>query len=189
MSRSLVMTSVAALSLALAACGGGEKKSETAEAPAAAPAAAPVETPAASTAEAPAADAAGTDAAATAPAAAPAAAAAAAGSATLQLAGLTGNATSGQKLFAQCRTCHVRDAGVNRVGPSLHQIVGRTAGQVPGYTYSTANKNSGVVWTEDNLFTYLENPRKFMPGTKMSYAGMKNPQQRADLIAYLKTPS
>lgn len=56
-----------------------------------------------------------------------------------------------------------------------------------GYAYSSANKNSGIVWTKDKLFAYLENPRKYVPGTKMSFAGLKNPQGRADKIAYLKT--
>jgi cytochrome c len=100
---------------------------------------------------------------------------------------LKGNAAAGAKVFAQCKACHVTDKGVNRVGPSLFGVVGRKAGTVPGYTYSAANKNSGVTWTPDKLYTYLENPRKFMPGTKMAFAGIKNPQQRADLIAYLAT--
>ena len=98
-----------------------------------------------------------------------------------------GNAANGAKVFAQCQTCHVTTAGVNRVGPSLHAVVGRHSGIVPNYTYSAANKNSGVVWTEANLFTYLEAPRKFIPGTKMTYPGLKDPQKRADVIAYLKT--
>ena len=98
-----------------------------------------------------------------------------------------GNAANGQKVFVQCKTCHVTTAGVNRIGPSLHAIVGRTSGSVPKYTYSAANKNSKVVWTEPVLFKYLEAPRKFMPGTKMSFAGLKKPQDRADVIAWLKT--
>jgi cytochrome c len=98
-----------------------------------------------------------------------------------------GNAANGAKVFAQCKACHVTDKGVNRVGPSLHGIVGRKAGTVAGFNYSTANKNSGVTWDEKTLFVYLENPRKFMPGTKMAFAGLKQPQQRADVIAYLKT--
>jgi cytochrome c len=76
---------------------------------------------------------------------------------------------------------------VNRVGPSLHGIVGRTAGTIEGFRYSPANKNSGITWTEEQLFTYLEDPRKTIPGTFMAFAGIKDPQQRADLIAYLKT--
>ena len=98
-----------------------------------------------------------------------------------------GNAANGQKVFVQCKTCHVTTAGVNRIGPSLHAIVGRKSGSVPKYTYSAANKNSKVVWTEPVLFKYLEAPRKFMPGTKMSFAGLKKPQDRADVIAWLKT--
>jgi cytochrome c len=99
---------------------------------------------------------------------------------------LKGNAAAGGKVFAQCKACHVTDKGVNRVGPSLHGIVGRKAGTVPGFNYSAANRSSGVSWTEETLYTYLENPRKFMPGTKMAFAGLRQPQQRADVIAYLK---
>ncbi|MFQ3666221.1 MAG: cytochrome c family protein [Sphingomonadaceae bacterium] len=98
-----------------------------------------------------------------------------------------GDPAAGQKVFAQCRACHVTDKGVNRVGPSLHGIVGRKAGTVPGFKYSKANAESGVTWTEENLFKYLENPRKFIPGTTMAFAGIRNPQQRADLIAWLRT--
>jgi cytochrome c len=152
-----------------AACGGGDKP---AEAPAAEPAA---ETPAA---EVPAAEA---------PAEAPAAEAAAAPAAGVTLASLTGDAAKGEKVFAQCKACHVAEPGVNRVGPSLHGVVGRTAGTIAGFNYSKANKESGVTWSEDVLFTYLEAPAKFMPGTRMAFAGLKKPQDRADVIAYLKT--
>lgn len=163
--------------LAVAACSSGEgDKAETPAAEAPAPAAAPAETPAPA-AEAPAAT------------ETPAAAPAAAGGATVTLAGLTGNATNGQRIFGQCRTCHVVEPGVNRVGPSLHGIIGRTAGSVPGFNYSAANKGSGVTWTEEVLFEYLENPREFMPGTRMAFVGLKKPQDRADVIAYLKTQS
>lgn len=105
----------------------------------------------------------------------------------LKIGTLTGDPTRGQAAFAPCRACHVTQAGVNRVGPSLHGIVGRKAGTVAGFNYSAANKSSGVTWTPQVLFTYLENPRKFMPGTKMAYAGLKDPQRRADLIAWLAT--
>jgi len=100
---------------------------------------------------------------------------------------LTGDAAKGEKVFAQCKACHVAEEGKNRVGPSLYAVVGRTAGTVPGYNYSKANKESGVTWTEDVLYTYLEAPQKFMPGTKMAFGGLKVPQDRADVIAYLKT--
>jgi cytochrome c len=98
-----------------------------------------------------------------------------------------GDAVAGAKTFVQCKACHVTTAGVNRIGPSLHAVVGRKAGTAPGYTYSAANKSSGLTWTEAELFTYLEAPRKVVPGTKMSFAGLKAPQDRANVIAYLKT--
>lgn len=110
----------------------------------------------------------------------------ASGAVTIAVAGLNGDPARGRTLFAQCRSCHVLEEGVNRVGPSLHGIIGRKAGTVDGFNYSEANKASAVTWTEDSLFQYLEGPRAFMPGTKMAYAGMKKPQDRADLIAYLK---
>ncbi|MBY0568764.1 MAG: cytochrome c family protein [Hyphomonadaceae bacterium] len=99
---------------------------------------------------------------------------------------LSGDTARGQRIFAQCATCHSPDAGVNRVGPSLHGIVGRRAGTVTGFRYSDANRNSGITWTEQELFTYLENPRARVPGTIMAFVGLRNPQQRADVIAYLK---
>lgn len=99
----------------------------------------------------------------------------------------TGDAAAGQAVFAQCRTCHVTEAGVNRIGPSLHAIVGRQAGTVQGYQYSPANANSGITWSPEKLFQYLENPQRVVPGTKMAFAGIRDPQQRANLIAWLGT--
>ena len=116
-------------------------------------------------------------------------AAAAAPGAKLEYASFTATAAAGEKVFASCRTCHVFDEGVNRVGPSLHKIVGRTAGQSPGYKYSEANKNSGIVWSPQILFEYLKAPQAYMPGTKMSYPGVKDDQKRADLVAYLEAQS
>ena len=104
-------------------------------------------------------------------------------------ANVTGNAANGKLVFAQCRTCHVTDAGVNKIGPSLHNIIGRTAGTVPGYTYSAANAGAGFVWTKEKLFQYLEKPQRVIPQTKMIFAGLPDAQKRADLIAYLETPS
>ncbi|MBI1250422.1 MAG: c-type cytochrome [Alphaproteobacteria bacterium] len=100
---------------------------------------------------------------------------------------LTGDPTAGQRIFAQCATCHSVDAGVNRVGPSLHNIIGRESGTVPGFRYSAANQASDITWTEQELFTYLENPQAKIPGTIMAFVGLRQPQQRADVIAYLKT--
>jgi len=106
-----------------------------------------------------------------------------------KLASFTGTAAAGETVFVTCKTCHSSEAGKNMIGPSLHAIVGRHSGEAPGYTYSAANKGSGIVWTEDKLFQYLENPQRIVPGTKMTYTGVKDPQKRADLIAYLKTLS
>lgn len=97
-----------------------------------------------------------------------------------------GDPASGQQVFNQCMTCHVKDPGVNRVGPSLHGIINRHSGMIPGFNYSAANKGSGIVWTEQELYTYLENPQKTVPGTYMTYTGVKDPQKRADVIAYLQ---
>lgn len=105
------------------------------------------------------------------------------------LANFTGNAANGKLVFAQCRTCHVTDVGVNKIGPSLNNIIGRTAGTVPGYTYSAANAGAGFVWTKEKLFQFLEKPQRVMPQTKMIYGGLPNAQKRADLIAYLETPN
>ncbi len=98
---------------------------------------------------------------------------------------MTGDLASGRKIFRQCETCHVTTIGVNKVGPSLHGIIGRHSGTVPNFRYSAANKKSGITWTPQELFVYLENPQKRIPGTFMSFTGVKNPQQRADVIAYL----
>lgn len=100
---------------------------------------------------------------------------------------LTGDATAGRIEFNQCRSCHAVEAGMNRVGPSLHGIVGRTVGTEEGYRFSTAMAAAGGVWDEQHLYEFLEKPREFIPGTKMTYLGIKDSQRRADLIAYLKT--
>jgi len=119
----------------------------------------------------------------------PAATATAAAGAKLEYASFTTDAAAGEKVFAACRTCHVFDEGVNRVGPSLHKIVGRKSGSAPGYAYSDANKASGVTWTPDVLFAYLEDPKAYIPGTKMAYPGVKDAQKRANLVAYLESQS
>ncbi|KAG2375563.1 Cytochrome c-2 [Vigna angularis] len=72
------------------------------------------------------------------------------------------------------------------VGPNLNGLFGRQSGTTPGYSYSAANKNMAVTWEEKTLYDYLLNPKKYIPGTKMVFPGLKKPQERADLIAYLK---
>ena len=101
-----------------------------------------------------------------------------------------GDAEAGKKVFAKCRACHKMEAGKNGVGPSLHGIVGSAVASVEGYTkYSSAMKEfgEGKVWDEVTLDAYLEAPRKVVKGTKMSFPGLRKPEQRADVIAYLKT--
>jgi|SRR5262249_34068151 len=101
-----------------------------------------------------------------------------------------GNAEEGAEVFKKCRACHdVGPEAKNKVGPLLNDIVGRKAGTIEGFNYSEANKSAGgkgLVWTEDVLFKYLENPLAFMAGTKMAFAGLKDPQDRKDIIAFLK---
>jgi cytochrome c len=101
-------------------------------------------------------------------------------------ASLSGDPAKGKKIFLQCATCHSPDKGVNIVGPSLYGVIGRHSGTIPGFRYSEANRNSGITWTEQELFNYLENPQKRIPGTLMTFLGLKNSQQRADVIAFLK---
>lgn len=166
--RSWISAAVLGLGLVAAACSPAAEN--TAEAPATETAAAPAEA-------APAAEA---------PAAAPAAAPITLAITDASGAQMTGDVERGRRVFAQCATCHSPEQGVNRVGPSLYGIVGRAAGSVAGFRYSDANRNSGITWTEQELFTYLENPRARVPGTIMAFVGLRNPQQRADVIAYLK---
>lgn len=98
------------------------------------------------------------------------------------------DAEAGKAVFNSiCHLCHDAIKGKNRVGPSLFGVIGRHSGTVPGYNYSDANKNSGITWTEDVLFKYDEDPQKMVPGTKMTYTGLKDAQKRRDLIAYFKT--
>ena len=171
MKRTTLLSAIALASLVtVSACGGGAGSDANAPAQETT-----TTTETTVTEEAPAEEAATTD------------AAAAPGGATASFAGMTTDAAAGERVFALCRSCHVLDEGVNRVGPSLHNIVGRQAGSVPGFNYSEANKNSGVTWTPEVLFEYLEDPKGFMPGTKMAFPGIKNPQDRANLIAYLQS--
>ena len=101
-----------------------------------------------------------------------------------------GNPDEGAEVFKKCRACHdVGPTAQNKYGPLLNGIIGRRAGTIEGFAYSDANKAAGaagLVWTEEALLKYLENPAAFMAGTKMAFAGLRDPQDRKDLIAYLK---
>ena len=106
---------------------------------------------------------------------------------TPAFASLKGNAVAGKAVFTACKTCHVVTPNQNRIGPSLYGVVGRASGSIAGFTYSAANKNSHIVWTEPVLYQYLISPQAYVPGTKMTYPGLKDAQKRADVIAYLKS--
>jgi len=104
-----------------------------------------------------------------------------------KFASFTGDAAAGEKVFVACKTCHAIEPGKNMIGPSLHGLQGRKSGSIAGYSYSAANKGSGITWTNEKLFQYLENPQRVIPGTKMTYTGVKDAQQRANVVAYLDT--
>ena len=102
-----------------------------------------------------------------------------------------GNAAHGQALFQQrCAVCHQPDpGGKNGIGPALYGAYGRKAGQAPGFAYSDGVKASGIVWTPDKLNQWIQKPSSLAPGAKMVLAPVSAPQDRADIIAYLKTES
>lgn len=97
------------------------------------------------------------------------------------------DATKGKALFARCAACHAVVPGKNGIGPSLAGVVGRPAAAAPGYAYSPAMKGAKLKWNEATLSRFLAGPRQLVPGTKMIAAPIAAPQDRADLIAYLKT--
>jgi cytochrome c2 len=96
-----------------------------------------------------------------------------------------GDPAAGEKVFNKCKACHVVDAETNRVGPSLHGVFGRTAGTVEGFNYSSAMKDSGVVWSDETITEYVSDPKGFVPGNRMAFPGLKKPEDIANLLAYL----
>lgn len=102
-----------------------------------------------------------------------------------------GDPVKGKAVFRQCQSCHSVEEGTNRVGPSLFHIVDRPAASVPDYNYSDALKAFGAaghVWDEATLSAYLQAPRDYLPDIKMMFAGLKRPEDIANLVAYLRKP-
>jgi cytochrome c len=97
------------------------------------------------------------------------------------------DAAAGEKVFGVCRACHqIGEKAKIAVGPVLNGVIGRKAGTYPGFSYSEANKNSGITWDEATFTTYIKNPRATVPGTKMVFIGLSDEQKIKDLIAFLK---
>jgi cytochrome c len=97
------------------------------------------------------------------------------------------DAAAGEKVFLKCKVCHqVGEGAKNGVGPVLNGLFGRKSGTVEGYSYSDANKNSGITWEPAVFAEYIKNPRAKIPGTKMVFAGIQNEKEIADLTAYLQ---
>ncbi|MGV8996801.1 MAG: c-type cytochrome [Parvibaculaceae bacterium] len=105
----------------------------------------------------------------------------------------TGDATQGEKVFKKCQACHtVEEGGPNRVGPNLYGILTRGVAKHEGYSYSAGMKAfgaTGATWDEATLFKYLEKPKALVPTTNMSFPGLKKPEDRKNLLAYLEQAS
>ncbi len=94
---------------------------------------------------------------------------------------------AGEKSFAKCRACHqIGETAKNGVGPKLNGLIGRHSGSVEGYSYSAANKDSGITWTEAEFKDYIKKPAAKIPGTKMAFAGIANETEIENLTAFLK---
>lgn len=96
-----------------------------------------------------------------------------------------GDAAKGEKVYKKCKTCHSLEAGKNKVGPHLNGVIGRAAGSVEGFKYSKALAESGLVWDEATLDSYLAKPKELVPKTKMSF-GLKKEADRQNVIAYIR---
>ncbi|RME17384.1 MAG: cytochrome c family protein [Alphaproteobacteria bacterium] len=97
------------------------------------------------------------------------------------------DAGKGKKVFGKCKACHKLEDGANATGPTLYGVVGRPVASVAGFNYSDALKGLGGEWTPERLNEWLTSPKAYAPGNKMTFAGLKKPQDRANLIAYLAT--
>jgi cytochrome c2 len=97
-----------------------------------------------------------------------------------------GDPAQGKKVFAKCQACHSLEAGKNKVGPTLHGVMGRASASEAEFNYSDAMKNAHLTWDPDTLDKYLANPKELVPGTKMMFPGLRKEKERADLISYLE---
>jgi len=96
------------------------------------------------------------------------------------------DAAAGKTSFNKCLACHAIGEGAkNKVGPELNGIDGRKSGTAEGYSYSDANKNSGITWNKDQFLDYIKDPKAKIPSTKMAFAGIKNEKEAGDLWAFL----
>jgi cytochrome c len=107
----------------------------------------------------------------------------------MSAAAMADDVEAGKKVFNKCKVCHSLAPGENKIGPSLAGVIGRPAGSVEGFKYSDAMKNSGITWNEETLDKYLADPKGFIPGNKMAFAGLKKEEDRKNVIAYLKSAS
>ena len=98
----------------------------------------------------------------------------------------TGDPALGKKVFAKCQACHSLEAGKNKVGPTLHGLMGRASGSEADFNYSDAMKNAHLTWNPETLDKYLTKPKEVVPGTKMTFPGLPKEKDRADLITYLE---
>ena len=97
-----------------------------------------------------------------------------------------GDAAKGEKVYAKCKTCHEIATDKNKVGPTLQGVIGRKAGTVAGFKYSEAMVNSGVTWDAATIAEYVANPKEFIAGNRMAFAGLKKADEIEDLVAYIQ---
>ena len=100
-----------------------------------------------------------------------------------------GDPAKGEKVFNKCKICHVLDEPTNRLGPYLVGVLGRKAGTAEGFRYSDALKQSGVVWDDETLASYLADPKAYIPGNRMIFPGLKTEEEIQDLLAFLHAES